>query len=133
MSDSNYTVKYIASLMTWCGLSDHWPFCDVSQEGRWRNRELISRKAQSFSEDLWKRGDPWEFETSEFEHRRCARLLEILSGRRYANVLRSGVALESSPASSLPSQITWWPSTSRRLRLSAQGRHKRARDRSSSG
>ena len=53
-------------------------------------RELISRKAQSFFEDLWKRGDPWEFETSEFEHRRCARLLEILSGCRYASVLEIG-------------------------------------------
>jgi SAM-dependent methyltransferase len=53
-------------------------------------RELVSQKAQSFFEELWKRGDPWEFETSEFEHRRCARLLEILSGRRYAKVLEIG-------------------------------------------
>jgi len=53
-------------------------------------RELISRRAQSFFEELWKRGDPWEFETSEFEHRRCVRLLEILSGRRYAKVLEIG-------------------------------------------
>jgi SAM-dependent methyltransferase len=53
-------------------------------------RELISRKAQSFFEELWQRGDPWEFETSEFEHRRCARLLEILSGRRYTKVLEIG-------------------------------------------
>jgi SAM-dependent methyltransferase len=53
-------------------------------------RELISRKAQSFFEELWQRGDPWEFETSEFEQRRCARLLEILSVRRYAKVLEIG-------------------------------------------
>jgi SAM-dependent methyltransferase len=53
-------------------------------------RELVSQKAQSFFEELWKGGDPWEFETSEFEHRRCARLLEILSGRRYAKVLEIG-------------------------------------------
>jgi 2-polyprenyl-3-methyl-5-hydroxy-6-metoxy-1,4-benzoquinol methylase len=53
-------------------------------------RKLIAEKAQSFFEELWKRGDPWEFETSEFEQRRCARLLEILSGRRYAKVLEIG-------------------------------------------
>jgi hypothetical protein len=34
VSDSAYSVKYIASLMTWCGLGDHWAFCDVSQGGQ---------------------------------------------------------------------------------------------------
>ena len=53
-------------------------------------RDLVSRKAHAFFEDLWKRGDPWEFETSEFEHRRCARLLEIVAGRRYAKALEIG-------------------------------------------
>ena len=54
------------------------------------DRKLIAEKAQAFFEELWKKGDPWEFETSEFEHRRCAHLLEILSGRRYAKVLEIG-------------------------------------------
>jgi SAM-dependent methyltransferase len=53
-------------------------------------RELISRKAQSFFEELWKRGDPWDIETSDFEHRRCARLIEILAGPRYAKALEIG-------------------------------------------
>jgi SAM-dependent methyltransferase len=53
-------------------------------------RELVSQKAHAFFEELWKRGDPWEYETSEFEQRRCARLLEILSGRRYGKVLEIG-------------------------------------------
>ena len=55
-------------------------------------RELISQKAQSFFEELWKRGDPWNIETSEFEQRRCARLLEILSPRRHAKALEIGCA-----------------------------------------
>jgi SAM-dependent methyltransferase len=58
--------------------------------GRMIEREMISQKAKSFFEELWQKGDPWEFETSEFEHRRCARLLEILSGRRYSKVLEIG-------------------------------------------
>ncbi|MGH7796470.1 MAG: SAM-dependent methyltransferase [Candidatus Binatia bacterium] len=55
-------------------------------------RESISRKAQSFFEELWQRGDPWDLQTSEFEQRRCARLIEILSARRYAKVLEIGCA-----------------------------------------
>jgi SAM-dependent methyltransferase len=55
-------------------------------------RKLASRKAQSFFEELWKRGDPWDIETSDFERRRCARLLEILSARRYAKALEIGCA-----------------------------------------
>lgn len=55
-------------------------------------RESISRKAQSFFEKLWQQGDPWDLETSEFEQRRCARLIEILSSRRYAKALEIGCA-----------------------------------------
>jgi SAM-dependent methyltransferase len=55
-------------------------------------RESISQKAQSFFEELWKRGDPWDIETSDFEQRRCARLLQILSARRYAKALEVGCA-----------------------------------------
>ncbi len=87
-------------------------------------RELISQKAQSFFEELWKRGDPWNIETSEFEQRRCARLLEILSPRRHAKVLEIGcaagaftrflaqvadrvVALDISPAAVACARETW--------------------------
>jgi SAM-dependent methyltransferase len=55
-------------------------------------RESVSQKAQSFFEELWKRGDPWDIETSDFEQRRCARLLQILSARRYAKALEVGCA-----------------------------------------
>jgi SAM-dependent methyltransferase len=56
------------------------------------DRESINRKIHSFFEELWQRGDPWDLETSEFEQRRCARLLEILSARRYAKALEIGCA-----------------------------------------
>jgi SAM-dependent methyltransferase len=56
------------------------------------DRESNHRKIQSFFEELWQRGDPWDLETSEFEQRRCARLLEILSARRYAKALEIGCA-----------------------------------------
>ena len=38
-------------------------------------REQVSLKAQSFFNDLWTRGDPWELETSNWEHERYARLI----------------------------------------------------------
>ena len=44
-------------------------------------RESVSRKAQAFFDDIWKQGDPWEFETSEFERDKYARQLGILKGR----------------------------------------------------
>ena len=56
------------------------------------DRELISRKTQAFFEELWKGGDPWDLQTSEFEQRRCARLLEVLSARRYGKALEIGCA-----------------------------------------
>ena len=54
------------------------------------DREQISSKARSFFDDLWLRGDPWEFETSDFEHQRFAQLLKRLEGRRYGRVLEIG-------------------------------------------
>lgn len=53
-------------------------------------REQISLKARTYFDDLWSRGDPWGLETSEFEHRRYARLLEILKHRQYERVLEIG-------------------------------------------
>jgi SAM-dependent methyltransferase len=53
-------------------------------------REQISLKAQSFFNDLWTRGDPWELETSNWEHERYARLLTILDRPRYGRVLEIG-------------------------------------------
>ena len=53
-------------------------------------REQISLKAQSFFDDLWRRGDPWELETSNWEHERYARLLAMLDQPRYGRVLEIG-------------------------------------------
>src|SRR5262245_26262496 len=33
-ADCAFTLKYIDRLMTWCGLSGRWAYCDVSQGGR---------------------------------------------------------------------------------------------------
>ena len=32
--DCNYTIKYLGRIMSWCGMADHWAYCDVSQQGR---------------------------------------------------------------------------------------------------
>jgi SAM-dependent methyltransferase len=53
-------------------------------------RALIGKKAQEFCDDLWQRGDFWNFETSGYERARCARLLTMLSGHRYEGALEIG-------------------------------------------
>src|SRR5215467_10980723 len=53
-------------------------------------RTLINQQAQKFFEDLWQKGDHWEFDQSEFEQQRFARLRALLNGRRYARVLEIG-------------------------------------------
>jgi predicted TPR repeat methyltransferase len=47
-------------------------------------------KAEAFFEDLWKQGDPWSFETSEFEQVKYERQMAILGGRRYGRALEIG-------------------------------------------
>jgi SAM-dependent methyltransferase len=53
-------------------------------------RALIGQKAQEFCDHLWQRGDFWNFENSEYERARCACLLTLLAGRRYARALEIG-------------------------------------------
>ena len=53
-------------------------------------RAELRQKAEAFFEDLWRRGDPWEFESSEFEQAKYARHLALLGGRRYTRVLELG-------------------------------------------
>jgi SAM-dependent methyltransferase len=53
-------------------------------------REDLKQKAEAFFENLWQRGDPWEFETSAFEQTKYARQLALLGGRRYPRVLEIG-------------------------------------------
>jgi SAM-dependent methyltransferase len=59
-------------------------------EGFMTEREQIYHKAQSFFDDLWMRGDPWELETSNWEQERYARLLAMLDQPRYGRVLEIG-------------------------------------------
>jgi predicted TPR repeat methyltransferase len=51
---------------------------------------LIKRKAQDFFEGLWRRGDPWELESSEFEQAKYAHQVAMLNERRYARALEIG-------------------------------------------
>jgi SAM-dependent methyltransferase len=54
------------------------------------DRERLGEQAFEFSEGLWRKGDVWEFDTSEFEHAKRARLIEILDGARYPRILELG-------------------------------------------
>jgi SAM-dependent methyltransferase len=54
------------------------------------DRKDTSLKAQSFFDDLWARGDPWQLETSDFERKRYARLIAMLDQSKYARILEIG-------------------------------------------
>lgn len=54
------------------------------------DREQAGQKALEFSENLWKGGDFWELESSEYERVRYARLIEVLQGTRYPRGLELG-------------------------------------------
>jgi len=47
-------------------------------------------KRAHFFDDLWALGDPWQLETSPFEHERYAHLFGILDQRRYPCILEIG-------------------------------------------
>jgi SAM-dependent methyltransferase len=53
-------------------------------------RQSIDHKAQAFFDDLWQRGDHWEFDSSDYERLRLAHLFRMLDGRRYPRVLEIG-------------------------------------------
>jgi len=54
------------------------------------DRKLIDQKAQVFFEDLWKVGDPWELETSQFEKDKYDLQLAMLKNHRYSRALEIG-------------------------------------------
>jgi SAM-dependent methyltransferase len=54
------------------------------------DRERLGAQAFEFSEGLWRRGDVWDFDTSEFERSRWERLIQILEGARYPRTLELG-------------------------------------------
>jgi len=53
-------------------------------------RTSIDQHAQGFFEDLWQRGDHWEFESSEFEQMKYAHTLAPLHGGHYPRILELG-------------------------------------------
>ena len=53
-------------------------------------RELVAQTVRRFFEDLWKGGDYWDFEGSDYEYARCLHLLEMLGRRHYPRVLEIG-------------------------------------------
>ena len=54
------------------------------------DRERAGDRAQQFFDSLWNQGDYWKLETSAFEQARYARLMELLSDRRYPRTLEIG-------------------------------------------
>jgi len=59
-------------------------------DGSMSEHKVSHEKAERFFEDLWKRGDPWQFESSDFEQTKYDREIQILKGRRYRHVLEMG-------------------------------------------
>ena len=53
-------------------------------------REQAGKKAQSFFDELWKQGDYWQLETSDFERDKYAWEMNFLQDRRYQRVLEIG-------------------------------------------
>jgi SAM-dependent methyltransferase len=54
------------------------------------NRRAIGQKMQDHYEAVWKDGDAWSFETSEFEQQRYDHQIALLSPRRYGTTLEIG-------------------------------------------
>lgn len=53
-------------------------------------RQEKDAQAREFFEKLWRQGDFWELESSDFERDRLARLLSLISDRHYSRVLEIG-------------------------------------------
>lgn len=54
------------------------------------DRERAGDRARRFFDSLWNQGDYWKLETCAFDQARYARLMELLSDRRYARTLEIG-------------------------------------------
>src|SRR5712692_5135322 len=52
--------------------------------------KLSDKKGRDFFDKLWKKGEPWQLESSPFERAKYARQLALLEGHRYAGVLEIG-------------------------------------------
>jgi len=49
-------------------------------------RQRIGERVRNFCDQLWQKGDPWNFEHSAYEKARCERLIRIIEDRRYERV-----------------------------------------------
>jgi SAM-dependent methyltransferase len=58
--------------------------------GTSERRELAGRRATEFFEALWRQGDFWRLESSDFERARLDRQQELLEGRSYPRALEIG-------------------------------------------
>ena len=89
-----------------------------------RDRSAINQQGEAFFEELWKKGDPWQFETSEFERAKYDAEIAALQAHRYGRVLEIGcgagwftrslariadeiVALDISPAAIARARMSW--------------------------
>jgi 2-polyprenyl-3-methyl-5-hydroxy-6-metoxy-1,4-benzoquinol methylase len=52
--------------------------------------QLRHKKAKEFFDDLWRHGDFWQLETSEFERGKYACQMKVIGDRRYGRVLEIG-------------------------------------------
>jgi SAM-dependent methyltransferase len=53
-------------------------------------RQAKHEKTRAFFDDIWRKGDFWQLETSEFEREKYAYQLNFLEDRRYGRVLEIG-------------------------------------------
>lgn len=54
------------------------------------DREALDARARTFFDALWLEGDPWGFDTAEYDQRMYDRQGELLADRRYARALELG-------------------------------------------
>jgi SAM-dependent methyltransferase len=77
--------------MSGYGVTKYFKKCKArSEHGPMTERQQVNQQAREFFQDLWIRGDYWNFETSEYEKTRLAHLFKMLDGRRYPRVLEIG-------------------------------------------
>lgn len=54
------------------------------------DRAALDARARTFFDGLWAEGDPWRFETAEYDQRIYERQIELLGDRRYERALELG-------------------------------------------
>ena len=53
-------------------------------------REMITFKLQEYFENLWKKGDPWDLASAEYEQSKYAHELAMINERHYRRILEIG-------------------------------------------